>query len=46
MQRGTNLVIENSGEDYRNEFSISMLLEAMRAGQLEHYFLNSSIFVQ
>jgi hypothetical protein len=45
-QVGTNLKFECERESYQNQMSIAMLLEAMRAGQLEHYFLHSSIFVQ
>lgn len=44
-QVGTNLRFENPPEDYTNDFSIAMLLEARRASQL-WVFLRSSIFVQ
>ena len=45
-RQGRNLLCENEAEDYANEFDISMLLAALQAGQLEHYFIESSIFVQ
>jgi hypothetical protein len=44
-QDGTDLVFYNADEDYTVKLSITMLREALRAGQL-YLFTESSIFVQ